>query len=176
MRRLSVSPEMVKLAEERQHFWSQLKQLAGLEVAPDVRDAVASSLEAGFETRLAALRSEYEAKLNDLKTSYPPQIARRLAEGLLRHGGAHAFTELLSSLPDAPSSGNGDGHGAAIAAPAPVAQPVAAAPAATVPPAAATAAAAAPAAAPPPPMTTNPSSSRPTSTRRVAPAATSAST
>jgi pyruvate-ferredoxin/flavodoxin oxidoreductase len=154
LRRLSVSSEMVQLAEERQHFWSQLKQLAGLEVSPDVRDAVANSLEAGFEQRLAALRSEYEVKLNDLKASYPPQIARRLAEGLLRHGGAHAFTELLSSLPDVAPSGNGDGHGAVHASPSAPAAPVgsvaaaASAPVAAAQPAAAPAVAAEPVAAP----------------------------
>ena len=49
LRRLGVSAEIVQLAEERQQFWSQLRQLAGLEVAPVVRDLVATSLEAEFE-------------------------------------------------------------------------------------------------------------------------------
>jgi pyruvate-ferredoxin/flavodoxin oxidoreductase len=150
LRRLAVSKEMVQLAEERLHFWSQLKQLAGLEVSADVRDAVAGTLEAGFELRLAALRTEYEIKLSELKASYPPQIARRLAEGLLRHGGAHAFTELLSSLPDVAPGGNGDGHGAAHTTPpastAPAATAVAVAPAAALPAAEVAAASPAPAA------------------------------
>jgi len=137
LRRLRVSAEMVKLAEERQYFWSQLKQLAGLEIAPAVHDAVAATLEAEFERRLSALRGEYEAKITDLKASYPPQIARRLAEGLLRHGGAQAFTELLASLPDAPAQGNGNGHAAAAAPTAsPAVAPTAVAAAAPAAPAA----------------------------------------
>ncbi len=122
LRRLRVSPEMVKLAEERQHFWSQLKELAGLEISPAVHDAVAESLAAEFEQRLAAVRSEYEAKITDLKASYPPQIARRLAEGLLRHGGGSAIADLLSSLPEAARNGNGDGS-APSATTAPAAAP-----------------------------------------------------
>jgi pyruvate-ferredoxin/flavodoxin oxidoreductase len=131
---------MVQLAEERQHFWSQLKQLAGLEISPALHDAVAVTLEAEFEQRLAALRGEYEAKISDLKADYPPQIARRLAEGLLRHGGGHAFAELLSSLPAAlPVSGNGNGHAVKVAsaAPAAVAPVQVAAPAPAAAPAAA---------------------------------------
>jgi pyruvate-ferredoxin/flavodoxin oxidoreductase len=142
LRRLSVAREMVQLAEERQHFWSQLKQLAGLEISPALHDAVAVTLEAEFELRLAALRGEYEAKISELKANYPPQIARRLAEGLLRHGGGHAFAELLSSLPAAlPVSGNGSGHAVTVASAAPAAvapvQVAAPALAAAAPPAAA---------------------------------------
>jgi pyruvate-ferredoxin/flavodoxin oxidoreductase len=136
LRRLSVAREMVQLAEERQHFWSQLKQLAGLEISPALHDAVAVTLEAEFELRLAALRGEYEAKISELKANYPPQIARRLAEGLLRHGGGHAFAELLSSLPAAlPVTGNGNGHAVTVAsaAPAAVAPVQVAAPAAVAP-------------------------------------------
>ena len=130
LRRLSVSVEMVGLAEERQHFWSQLRQLAGLEIAPSVRDVVATELEAEFESRSASLRAEYEAKMTDLRTTYPLQMARRLAAALLtRAGGSAAVAEFLAelpaaNLPPAPTA----------AAPAPVpgsvAPPAAAAPAA----------------------------------------------
>ncbi|HVA57751.1 MAG TPA: ferredoxin, partial [Gemmatimonadaceae bacterium] len=142
LRRLGVSAEMVQLAQERLHFWSQLKQLAGLEISPAVHDAVAVALEAEFDQRLSAVRAEYEAKISELKASYPSQIARRLAEGLLRHGGGSAIADLLSSLPEVAHTGNG--NGAAVAAapvPAPVAAPV---------PTAAPSAVAAPAAAPAP--------------------------
>ncbi|HEX8725282.1 MAG TPA: 2-oxoacid:acceptor oxidoreductase family protein [Gemmatimonadaceae bacterium] len=134
LRRLSVSPEMGRLAEERLQFWSQLKEMAGLQVAPAVRDAVADALEADFAQRLAAVRAEYEAKLNDLKVSYPPQIARRLAEGLLKHGGGSAIAELLASLPVVTVNGNGSASAGAAdhAAPA-VERPAAAAPAAAAP-------------------------------------------
>ncbi len=119
LRRLGVSAEMVTLAEERLHFWSQLKQLAGLEIPQTVHDAVADALAAEFEQKLSAVRADYEARIDELKASYPPQIARRLAEGLMRHGGGSAIGELLASLPAAVSNGNGAGS-AVAAVPAPV--------------------------------------------------------
>ena len=117
IRRLRVSPEIVELAADRLRFWSQLRQLAGLQIAPAVHDMVASELESEFEKRSAALRAEYEAKMSELKATYPQQIARRLAEGLMRVGGGSvAVAELLASLPAVPVavSGNGSGNGSAI--------------------------------------------------------------
>lgn len=128
LRRLRVAPEMVALAEERQQYWSQLKQLAGLEIPSSVHDSVASSLEAEFDARLAALRAEYEAKIGDLKATYPAQIARRLAEGLLRHGGGQAVNELLSTLPEVKGNGSGTRAAAIEAAPAVPAAPAQPAP------------------------------------------------
>ncbi|HEU5217478.1 MAG TPA: thiamine pyrophosphate-dependent enzyme, partial [Gemmatimonadales bacterium] len=117
LRRLSVSSEIVMLAEERLAFWSELRQLAGLEVPASTRDAVAGELEADFEQRLAGLTAEYEARIAELKRTYPAQMARKLAEGLLRSpGGRAAVAELLATLPAAPPAGNG--HDAAAAAPA----------------------------------------------------------
>jgi len=105
LRRLKVSIEMVALAEERQQFWSQLRQLAGLEIPVTVHDTVVSQMESEFERRADALRMDYEAKIAELRTSLPTQIARRLAEGLIRSAGSSAaVTELLASLPPA---GNG---------------------------------------------------------------------
>jgi pyruvate-ferredoxin/flavodoxin oxidoreductase len=122
LRRLKVSREIVLLAEERQQFWSQLRQLAGLEIAPSVRDLVATSLEAEFETRSASLRAEYEAKLTDLRASYPEQMARRLASALLaKAGGSAAVAEFLAELPAA-------AHPAGVSAPAAAPVPAASAP------------------------------------------------
>jgi len=104
LRRLKVSKEIVLLAEERIAFWSQLRQMAGIIVADDVRDRMIGDLESDFEQKAEALRREYEAKLTELRTAYPQVIARRLAEGLLRSaGGARSVSELLDSavaLPD----------------------------------------------------------------------------
>jgi pyruvate-ferredoxin/flavodoxin oxidoreductase len=100
LRRTRVSEEIVRLAAERQWFWSQLRQLAGLEVGQTVRDNISRTLETEFDQRVSALRAEYEAKLTDLKATYPAQIARRLAEGLLKHAGtSSAVADLLASLP-----------------------------------------------------------------------------
>ena len=97
--RLLVSNEIVTLAEERLAFWSLLKQMAGLEVAPAVRDLVGADLEEEFARRVDALRAEYETKLGELKASYPPLIARRLAEGLIRSGnGARTIDQLLAEV------------------------------------------------------------------------------
>ncbi len=146
LRRLVVSAEIVRLAEERQQFWSQLRQLAGLEVAPVVRDLVATSLEAEFETRTAALRAEYEAKLTDLRATYPAQMARRLATALLtRAGGSAAVAEFLAELPAVAHPANGAAS-AAAAAPAPLAPTPAVVPAVVAAPSPAVPAAAAPAA------------------------------
>ncbi|MDQ8154697.1 MAG: 2-oxoacid:acceptor oxidoreductase family protein [Gemmatimonadota bacterium] len=140
LRRLKVSTEMAALADERLQHWSQLRQLAGIIVSETARNTVSGEIEAEFEVKMAALRAEYEAKMAQLKKEYPQQIARRLAEGLMRHGGGGALGELLATLPAVEPSGNGA---------APVAAPVAAAPAAAeAPAAAAPAAVAAPVAAP----------------------------
>jgi pyruvate-ferredoxin/flavodoxin oxidoreductase len=49
---------------------------------------------------------DHEAQIAQLKRDYPQQIARRLAEGLMRHGGGGALAELLATLPQkAPAAG-----------------------------------------------------------------------
>ena len=109
LRRLKVAPEMVALAEERQQFWSQLRQLAGLEIPVTVHDTVVGQMESDFALRADALRLDYETKITELKASLPTQIARRLAEGLLKTAGSSAaVAELLASLPSVGKvSGNG---------------------------------------------------------------------
>lgn len=135
LRRLKVSGEMVVLAAERQQFWSQLRQLAGLEIPVTVHDTVVGQLESEFAQRADAMRLDYEAKVAELKASLPTQIARRLAEGLLRNaGGSAAVAELLASLPPAVASPHGNGTTApAVPSQAPVSAAVTAPTAATVP-------------------------------------------
>lgn len=99
LHRLRVSDEMVRLAEERQQFWSELKEMAGVEQPASVREAMSASLEAEFEAKAAALTREYEERITSLKATYPTLVARKLAEGLLRSaGGQHLAGELMSSL------------------------------------------------------------------------------
>lgn len=135
LRRLKVSAEMVLLAAERQQFWSQLRQLAGLEIPVTVHDTVVGQMESEFEQRTEALRLDYEAKLAELKANLPTQIARRLAEGLIKNAGSSAaVAELLASLPQvAKPSGNGSVRNT-VASATPVAafSPVSAAPATLV--------------------------------------------
>ncbi|HEX8848931.1 MAG TPA: 2-oxoacid:acceptor oxidoreductase family protein [Gemmatimonadaceae bacterium] len=146
--RWSVSAEIVRLAEERQQHWTQLRELAGVVVAEPTRERVRATLEAELDEKLAAAKLEYEAKLAEVQSTYPTLIARRLAEGLLRASASGGtIHDLLASMPvnaaavSAPAS--------APVTPAQVAEPptvptVAAAPA----PAARVAASAAPAPAP----------------------------
>jgi hypothetical protein len=101
--RLEVSDEIVKLAEERLLFWSQLRQIAGLQVEDTARGVVEADLEEQYEAKLAALRAEYEGKLAELKANFPPMIARKMAEGLVRAGnGQQTIADLLARVQTMP--------------------------------------------------------------------------
>jgi pyruvate-ferredoxin/flavodoxin oxidoreductase len=64
---------------------------------------VVGDLEEEFARRSDALRRDYDARLAELRASYPQLIARRLAEGLLRSaGGARSASELLAVAAAAP--------------------------------------------------------------------------
>ncbi|HEU0077453.1 MAG TPA: hypothetical protein VFQ76_07370, partial [Longimicrobiaceae bacterium] len=146
--RLAVSREIVQLAEDRLGYWSQLRELAGLEVPGSVRDGIAAGLEAEFDRRMDALRAEYEAKLAEVHATYPAVVARRLAEGLIRGGGAgRTVAEILlesEALPDLQPIRLDAAAVSALATPAaPVVPTWAPAPAPPAPPAAAAAAPAA---------------------------------
>ncbi|MCK5482292.1 MAG: ferredoxin, partial [Gemmatimonadetes bacterium] len=95
--RLACSMEMVLLAEDRLLYWSQLKELAGLEVPASVRADIADDMEEEFEAKAAAIREGYEAQLAELRMSYPALVARRMAEGLLSSGdGNLTVAEILA--------------------------------------------------------------------------------
>ncbi len=93
--RMTVSEEIVQLAEERLNHWAQLKEMAGIDVSENMRDAVAEGLTEELESRIAALKAEYEAKITRLTTQYPQLIARRLAEGLLKSSADETVAQLL---------------------------------------------------------------------------------
>jgi pyruvate-ferredoxin/flavodoxin oxidoreductase len=119
--RQTASVEMVRLAEERLLFWSQLRQLAGLEVPEVIRERIASGLEEEYENRLAAMRAEFDRKVADLQANYAQVVARRLAEGLLRVAEGKSLGEVVSTALAQPSSA------APLVVPAPAAAAVAAA-------------------------------------------------
>jgi len=127
LRRLQVSVEMVLLAEERQMFWSQLRQLAGLEVADGVRDRFTQALEAEFDQREHALRADYEAKVAELKAAYPQAVARRLAEGLIKSANGRTVKDIVAAALAMPVAAPATMHVAsadlALAASPPVAAP-----------------------------------------------------
>jgi pyruvate-ferredoxin/flavodoxin oxidoreductase len=98
LKRLSVSDEIAELAHDRLLFWSQLREMAGIRVSPEARAAMDDE----FDSRAAALRAEYDAKIEQLKATYPQIVAHRLAEGLLRSDGDRTLKEILASAQAAP--------------------------------------------------------------------------
>ncbi|MCP4047201.1 MAG: pyruvate ferredoxin oxidoreductase, partial [Gammaproteobacteria bacterium] len=93
--KVAVSDEIAQLAQERLGHWAQLKEIAGLDVSDNMRDAVSETLEEEVDARIAAVTAEYEAKIAKLTTQYPLLIARRLAEGLLKGSAEQTVAELL---------------------------------------------------------------------------------
>jgi pyruvate-ferredoxin/flavodoxin oxidoreductase len=95
LRKICVSTEIAELAAERQRFWSQLRELAGVEVSGHLRDSVGAGITRRMEQEMAELKSGYEEKFTRLTREYPQLIARRIAEGLLQAGGDKTVSELL---------------------------------------------------------------------------------
>jgi pyruvate-ferredoxin/flavodoxin oxidoreductase len=124
--RLAVSPEIVELARDRLSLWTQLKEMAGLELAPSTRASMEGDLEARVEERAQALKLEHDRTVADLRGRYPALIARRLAEGLVRAtgGGKETIADLLKRVQEMPTleplkvpvGGNGGAAAAAVAA------------------------------------------------------------
>ncbi len=124
--RLSVSREMVELADDRLDFWDELRELAGVRVTAKARRKISLPLEKQFKAELESLKAEYEARLAELKSSYPAKITRRIAEALVGGGlgGAAAAVPAVAPMPAMPVPA----APAPVAPPAPVAEPVPAAP------------------------------------------------
>jgi pyruvate-ferredoxin/flavodoxin oxidoreductase len=98
--RLSVAPEIVRLAEERRLHWAQLRELAGVRPAATVRDEIARQIESEYDGRVMALRAEYEAKITSLQATYPAILARKLAEGLIRASSSgQSLSDFVAKLP-----------------------------------------------------------------------------
>jgi pyruvate-ferredoxin/flavodoxin oxidoreductase len=97
LKKVGVSAGLVALAEDRQVFWAQLRELAGVEVSGHLREAVGAGIIRKMQKEMAELKTEYEAKFAQISTQYPQLIARRMAEGLLRAGGDKTVAELLET-------------------------------------------------------------------------------
>jgi pyruvate-ferredoxin/flavodoxin oxidoreductase len=131
--RLSVSHEIVELAEDRLALWHQLRQMAGLELADSARDSLAGEIESAFEQKAEELKAEHARTVTELKTKYPAAIARRMAEGLVRatDNGQERVADLLKRVQEMRSLeplgkvdlGGGNGGTAVAAAPAGSAAP-----------------------------------------------------
>jgi len=124
LQRLQVSEEMADLGSDRLLLWSQLRQLAGLEIPDAAREVVTAELDEKFEQQAQALKAEYETKLAHLRATYPQIIARRLVEGLL-NGASHSPGPAAVSSQMLTSPIATIGGGTAMAAASAVAAPVA---------------------------------------------------
>jgi pyruvate-ferredoxin/flavodoxin oxidoreductase len=100
--RLVASSEIVELAEERLSHWSDLKEMAGVEVSPRVRADVAADVKQEYEEREAALRAEYEAKLSEGGEEQAHVVVNRIVSGLF--GEAEASGALPVTRPEATPS------------------------------------------------------------------------
>lgn len=136
LRRVSASKEMVALAEERRLFWSQLRELAGIQIPESTRERIVAALESDYEQRADAMRLEYEKKIADLKANYAHVVARRLAEGLIQVAEGKTVGDLVSTALAAPYVAPAVASVAPVASvqAAPAAVQVAAAPAAVAEP------------------------------------------
>ncbi|MBW2417583.1 MAG: 2-oxoacid:acceptor oxidoreductase family protein [Deltaproteobacteria bacterium] len=70
LQRLLIADEIVELAEQRLSVWRELRELAGQKASPPVRELVEGEYEAEFEQKASALRTQYEARLEELKAAY----------------------------------------------------------------------------------------------------------
>lgn len=107
LERYSVSKELVELTRERQTYWIELKELAGIHVGEEARERIVDELDDAFNAKMEALKEEYEAKMEALKASYPQIIATRLAQVLVQSGGdldlSQAALPAAPALPPAPA-------------------------------------------------------------------------
>jgi len=136
--RLSVSPEMVELAEDRLEHWHELMEIAGESVPDKVAKRVTNPVKREYEKKLAAAKAEYEAKLAELKQRYPVEITRRIAEALVAGGAGFAAPTSMAVAPTPASRVQAvpvAGTAVAEPPPAPAAAKPAAAPAAKAEPA-----------------------------------------
>jgi pyruvate-ferredoxin/flavodoxin oxidoreductase len=114
--RLAVAEEIVYLGRERLDFWTELREMSGDLVSDEVRDVISAEKEEEFERRLAEIKAQYDAQIDDLKRSYPQDVARRMAEALIGQGGSiESLVNTVSApAPSAPIQ-------TAVKTPAPVA-------------------------------------------------------
>jgi pyruvate-ferredoxin/flavodoxin oxidoreductase len=119
--RLVVSEEIVELAEERQRLWSDLKEMAGIDVSPRLRSDVGDDLRREYEKREETLRAEYEEKLAQQGAEQAQAVVSRIVTGLF----SEVATTTAQSSPVAEAAPLAQ---AALAAPQPVEAQAAVAP------------------------------------------------
>jgi pyruvate-ferredoxin/flavodoxin oxidoreductase len=97
------SKEIVELAEERLALWSDLKEMAGIEVAPRLREELAADAQREYQERERALRAQYAAKLSEQGAEQTHLAVKRIVTGLF--GEAVASRAAAASRTEAPGAG-----------------------------------------------------------------------
>ncbi|MCB9896407.1 MAG: ferredoxin [Planctomycetes bacterium] len=95
-RRALASACLVRHGDALLDGWRLLRELAGRDPAPGVREDVARQVRAEAERATGALQREHEARIDQLRRRIPGQVARRLAAGLLRAGRGRTVDEILA--------------------------------------------------------------------------------
>lgn len=97
------SKEIVQLAEERLALWSDLKEMAGIEVSPRVREELVAEAQREYQERESALRVRYQAELSEQGAEQAHLAVKRIVTGLF--GEAVASRAAAASQPEAPGAG-----------------------------------------------------------------------
>ncbi|MBU2690689.1 MAG: 4Fe-4S binding protein [Candidatus Eisenbacteria bacterium] len=88
-RRLKCSPAAVAFAQWRLDIWRMLQEWAGL-VTPftqRVKEEAAAEVQAHHEAQLAALRNDYEGRINDIGDEIRAEMAQRLQQRMMALAG-----------------------------------------------------------------------------------------
>jgi pyruvate-ferredoxin/flavodoxin oxidoreductase len=86
--RLLVSAEIVELTEERLGLWSDLKEMAGIELSPKAREAAVGDVKREYEQRIAELKAEYEAGIASKGADDARVVVNRIVGRLFGEGAA----------------------------------------------------------------------------------------
>ncbi len=124
--RMAVADEIVALGRERLDFWNEIREMSGDKIPDDVREQIAAQKEEEFEQRLSQIRAEYEGQIEELKRTYPQDVARRMAEALMGQSSSSlsSFISTVSSVPaSAVTQPSGNGPQQSTSSSAAVAEP-----------------------------------------------------
>lgn len=88
-RRLRVLAPLVADADDRARLWRTLQELAGVATpfTREVREQANADVAAAHAAEIAALRSDYEARLAGLRAGFEAEATRRVTRGLMRLAG-----------------------------------------------------------------------------------------
>ncbi len=84
LHRWVASDEIVRLAEERLDLWRHLKEMAGVEAPPHLREEIEAAARRELEKREDALRADYEARLSEQGLEQTRKVVGQVISDVLR--------------------------------------------------------------------------------------------